>query len=201
MTISTPSQPTQPSLTEGMSILDGIGWQQFKTIDMALGDRKGVKLAYLNGLLEIMSPIGQAHEDKKSTLGVLLEAYWRETGIRFYRTGGFTLESPETSSGTPDESYCINTRKDIPDLVIEVIITSGKIDKKELYRPQRVPEVWFWKKNQITVFQLQNDVYVQCDRSQFLPNLDLLLLSQWVDAPDQYDAVNELIQYVRQRLP
>jgi hypothetical protein len=82
----------------------------------------------------------------------------REKGMRFYRCGSFTIESPETASGTPDESYAIGTPKEIPDIVIDVIIISGRLDKKELYRPKQVPEVWFWKKGQITVFMWENRV-------------------------------------------
>ncbi|GAB1541485.1 hypothetical protein NUACC21_41560 [Scytonema sp. NUACC21] len=44
------------------------------------------------------------------------------------------------------ESYSIGTKKGVPDIVIEIIVTSGTIDRKELYKPKQVPEVWFWKK-------------------------------------------------------
>jgi Uma2 family endonuclease len=140
MTLSVIQQPDSQVTAEGVSTLYNISWEQFKTIDAALEEQKGVKLSYLNGVLEIMSPIGSEHESVKSTLGALLEAYWREKGIRFYIRGGFTIESPETASGTPDESYAIGSPKEIPDIVIEVIITSGRLDKKELYRPKQVPE-------------------------------------------------------------
>lgn len=68
----------------------------------------------------------------KSTLGLLLEAYMRVQGVRFYKRGGFTLEEPGYASGTPDESYCIGTDKETPDIVIEVIVTSGSINRREL---------------------------------------------------------------------
>jgi len=193
-TQSTPSQP----LVEGLSTLFNVTWEQFQTIDATLDRSQGVKLSYLNGTLEIMSPIGFEHESVKSTLGLLLEAYMREKCIRFYRCGGFTIESPETASGTPDESYALGTNKKIPDIVIEVIITSGTLDKKELYRPKQVPEVWFWKKGQIIVFQLGEQGYEQKDRSKFFPDLDLSVLKRYLDYADQYDAVTDLINAIRQ---
>jgi Uma2 family endonuclease len=73
-----------------------------------------------------MSPIGDRHEYVKTTMGYLLEAYMREKGIRFYGRGGFTLEAPGYASGTPDESYCIGSNKETPDIVIEIIVTSGQ---------------------------------------------------------------------------
>lgn len=198
MAVPTIQQSTSQPLIEGISTLYGISWDQFKAIDTALEESKGVKLSYLNGVLEIMSPIGLEHEYVKSTLGLLLEAYMREKGIRFYGCGGFTLESPKTASGTPDESYAIGTPKQVPDIVLEVIITSGRLDKKEIYKPKQVPEVWFWRKGQITLFHLEDQGYEQKDRSEFLPDLDLSVLTRYLDSPDQYDAVTDLINEIRQ---
>lgn len=197
MTTPTLQQSASQPLVEGVSTLYGISWEKFKTIEATLDRSNGVKLAYLRGVLEIMSPIGPEHESVKSTLGLLLEAYMREKGIRFYRCGGFTIESPKMASGTPDESYAIGTQKEIPDIVIEVIITSGRLDKKELYRPKQVPEVWFWKKGQITLFHLGEQGYEQRNRSEFLPDLDLSVLKSYLDYPDQYDAVTNLINAIR----
>lgn len=198
MTTLAIQQPDSQPFVEGISTLYDISWEQFKTIEAVLDRSNGVKLSYLHGVLEIMSPIGSEHESVKSTLGLLLEAYMREKGIRFYVCGGFTLESPEATSGTPDESYAIGTPKEVPDIVIEVIITSGRLDKKELYRPKQVPEVWFWKQGQIIVFHLGEQGYEQRERSKFLPNLDLSVLQLYLAYPDQYDAVTDLINAIRQ---
>lgn len=189
--------PASQSTSEGVSTLYGISWEQFKTIDSLLDDRQGVKLSYLHGILEIMSPIGPEHESIKSTLGLLLEAYLRERGIRFYRCGGFTIESPGTASGTPDESYTIGTPKPIPDIVIEVIVTSGRLDKTALYRPLQVPEVWFWRQGEILVFHLEAQGYEHRNRSGFFPDLDLAVLKRYLNYSDQYDAVTDLIQAIR----
>lgn len=188
--------PASQSTSEGVSTLYGISWEQFKTIDALLDDRQGVKLSYLHGILEIMAPIGPDHERVKSTLGLLLEAYLRERGIRFYRCGGFTIESPETASATPDESYAIGTPKPIPDIVIEVIVTSGRLDKTALYRPLQVPEVWFWRQGELIVFHLEAQGYEQRNRSGFFPDLDLAVLKRYLDYSDQYDAVTDLIQAI-----
>ncbi|HIK45941.1 MAG TPA: hypothetical protein IGR64_13825 [Leptolyngbyaceae cyanobacterium M65_K2018_010] len=43
--------------------------------------------------------------------------------------GSTTLKKPERQAGgEPDESYCIGTDKEFPDLAIEVIVTSGSIN-------------------------------------------------------------------------
>jgi Uma2 family endonuclease len=185
-------------LEEKVVTLVGVSWEQFKAIEIPLLDNREVKLTYLAGVLEIMSPIGGKHEYVKRTLSYLLEAYMRSKGIRFYGRGGFTLEEAGYASGTPDESYCIGTDKEIPDIVIEVIVSSGSINRKELYKPKRVPEVWFWKSQQLRIFHLnQTEEYEEVARSSFFPDLDTLLLLKYLEYPDQYDAVNDFTQAIR----
>ncbi|MBE9126531.1 MULTISPECIES: Uma2 family endonuclease [unclassified Coleofasciculus] len=198
MSFSLLDKPNPKPIEEKIVTLHGISWKQFKTIEAQLENNRDVRLTYLSGVMEIMSPIGAEHEYVKRTLGLLLEAYMRAKGIRFYATGGFTLEAPGYASGIPDESYCIDSRKEIPDIVIEIIITSGTIDRKELFKPLRVPEVWFWKSNQLRIFQLQGDDYQEVNHSQFFPNLDKALLLLSIAHPDQYDAVNEFVEIIRQ---
>lgn len=185
-------------LEEKVVTLSGVSWEQFKAIEAPLLDNREVKLTYLAGVLEIMAPIGDKHEYVKTTLGYLLEAYMRVKGIRFYGRGGFTLEEPGYASGTPDESYCIGTDKETPDIVIEVIVTSGSINRKELYKPKRVPEIWFWKSRELRIFRLNaTGEYDEVNRSGFFPDLDTALLLKYLDYPDQYDAVNDFTQAIR----
>ena len=194
MSIPLVDQPTEEKLVT----LKNISWDQFKGIETQLQENRNVRLSYLSGILEIMSPIGDKHEKVKRTLGLLLEAYMKKLGIRFYCRGGFTLEEPGYASGTPDESYSIGTEKEVPDIVIEIIVTSGSINRKELYKPKKVPEVWFWKSNSIKIFRLnEQGEYEQVNRSGFFPNLDPALLLHYIAMPDQYDAVVEFEQAIR----
>jgi len=187
-------QPTEEKLVT----LHGMTWEQFKAIEAQLEHNRSVRLSYLAGVMEIMSPISAEHEYVKSTLSLLLETYLRHKGIRFYKLGGFTLESSGYASGTPDESYSFGNRQEIPDLVIEIIVTSGTINRLELYKPQRVPEVWFWKSNQLRVFHFKEGEYQEVSRSEFFPDLDLFLLLRYLGHPDQYDAVQEFIAFLAQ---
>ena len=197
MSVSLLDQQALPPQDERLVTLPNITWEQFKAIEAQLQNNRGVRLTYLSGVMEIMSPIGGRHERVKRTLGLLLEAYMREKGIRFYASGGFTLEQEGYASGTPDESYCIGTDKEIPDIVIEIIITSGTINRKELYKLNRVPEVWFWRSNQLRLFHLQGEDYQEVNRSDFFPELDKALLLRYIAHPDQYDAVNEFVKAIR----
>lgn len=197
MSFQTQDKPTNLSSPEKLVTLHGVNWEQFKAIEANLDNVRDVRLSYLQGVLEIMSPISDEHETVKSTLSTLLEAYMRYKGMRHYRRGGFTLEAVGYGSGTPDESYSIGMRRPLPDLVIEVIITSGSIDRKELFRPLNIPEVWFWQAKQLRVFCLKEEQYEEVLRSQFFPDLDLALLLKYVEHPDQYDAIQEFLSEIQ----
>ena len=198
MTIPLLDKTAFPPTEEKLVTLYGISWQQFKGIEAQLKDNRDVRLSYLSRILEIMSPIGEKHEEVKSTLSLLLDAYMKEKGIRFYKRGGYTLEAPGYTSATPDESYSVGTKREIPDIVIEIIVTSGTIDRKELYKPKQVPEVWFWKSNFMQIFRFTGwGEYEEVERSGFLPNLDKALLLRYLGHPDQYNAVNEFVQVIR----
>ncbi|MEH2372916.1 Uma2 family endonuclease [Nostoc sp.] len=185
-------------IQEKLVTVADVSWEEFKGIEAQLKDNRNIRLSYLSGILEIMSPIREKHEYVKRTLSYLLEAYMRELEIRFYGRGGFTLEESGYASGTPDESYCIGSNKETLDIVIEVVVTSGTINRKELYKPKKVPEVWFWKSDQIKIFGLNpGGEYEQVNRSSFFPNLDPALLRQNIGHPDQYDAVAEFVPIIR----
>jgi Uma2 family endonuclease len=99
-------------------------------------------VTYLDGILEIVAP-SLRHEDVKSRLGDLLLIYFLETDTEYYPKGSTTFRQQERRGGTEaDESYCIGTDKAIPDLAIEVVITSGGLNRLEVYHRLGIPEVY-----------------------------------------------------------
>jgi Uma2 family endonuclease len=185
------------SVTDSCLTLREVSWSQFESLEAAFESVGGIKFAYLDGILEIMT-VSPEHEESKSTIGLLLEAYLREKGIRFYVKGGPTLGSKELGARKePDESYNLLTKKAIPDLAIEVIFTSGGIDKLQLYKRLGILEVWFWEDGVLSIYYLR-DEYEKVDRSELLPELDIALLVRYITYFDQYDAVTEFIKALRE---
>jgi Uma2 family endonuclease len=178
--------------------LDNISWEKFEQIARIFEDIEGVKFIYLDGKLEIFMSPSRRHEDSKSNISILLDAYLRAKKIRFYRQGSATLGNREiTGRKEPDESYNIYSKKDVPDLVIQVIVTSGDINILEIYRRIGIVEVWFYQDNLLRVFSLKNEQYFQVDKSQLLPELNLEVLTKYINYPDQYDAVTEFIESIK----
>ena len=175
-----------------------ISWSQFQSIEAAFQDVAGIRLTYLDGILDIMT-LSPEHEEYKSTIALLIEAYLREAGIRFYVKGSPTLGGEKQSARKePDESYNIGTKKAISDLAIEVTLTSGGIDKLELYQRIGVGEVWFWEDGVLSIYILR-EKYEAVQQSELLPDLDLELLKRYITYHDQYDAVREFTQALRDR--
>ncbi len=174
-------------------VLPGVSWERFEQIETSFADMEGVRFVYFDGILEIMI-LGTEHEYYKRTISLLLDAYLRANNIRFYSGGSATLGNKNiTGRKEPDESYSFHSRKDIPDLVIEVIITSGNINILEIYRRIGVPEVWFYQDSTLTVYTLHGEQYLKVDHSQLLPELNLEIFAKYVNHPDQYDAVTKFI--------
>lgn len=187
----------ETSKYDAIVTLYDISWEKFEAIASLLEDTK-VRLTYLDGTLEIMSPSPE-HEKSKSTVGLLLEIYLRYINRRFYTTGGYTLGSREEGArGELDESYNLDFVKPIPDIAIEVVITSGGVDKLEKYRRWGVPEVWFYQKQQIFIYHLHTTKYEQVTRSEFLPELDRDLFVRCLNMSDQYDATIAFSQALKQ---
>lgn len=186
-----PSTPKESSV-----LLNNISWEQLEQLDVTLAGT-GARLSYLDGILEIMSPLSDDHEDSKSTLSLLVEAYMRVKKIRFYKRGSATLGKKENNTRKePDESYNLGTKKPIPDLVLEITVTSGGINKLEIYQRLGVAEVWFWEDGLLSAYALQADEYQQVNQSKLLPDLDLEILAQYSRMSDQFDAVNEYTELI-----
>lgn len=191
------TQLVQPPKPRQARVVHNLTWEQLEEIDRSLEDFPGVRLAYLDGTLEIM-PISPEHEDFKSTIARLLETYLDEADIRFYRRGGPSYGNQELGArNEPDESYNLDSRKPFPDLVIEVVISSGGVNKLEGYRRMGVNEVWFWEDGILQINHLREAGYEQTDRSELLPGLPLDLFRRYITYHDQYDAVREFRQTLR----
>ncbi len=192
------TQLLQPKKKEAQ-IFPNVSWESFELIEQSFEGIVGVKFAYLDGTLEIMT-ISPEHEDIKSTIRALVEAYMRILGIRFYMRGSPSLGSRDLGARSePDESYNLQTKKKFPDLVIEVVITSGGVDKLVGYQRMGVTEVWFWEDGLLTLHHLRTNGYEKVNKSELLPDLPLDIFTRYITYYDQYDAVNEFIMAIQQQ--
>jgi Uma2 family endonuclease len=189
-----PEQAPPPARGDEFVVLRPATWADYQRCLEIRGERSVPRLTYLEGVLELMTP-SMSHEGITSMIGRLVEAWCfeNEVGITPYRS--WTLESKETERGAePDECYVLGdvAVPQRPDLAIEVIWTSGSVNKLEIYRKLHVQEVWIWRNRQIQVFTLGTDeTYTEIERSKLLPGIDLAQLLTFVDTRPMTRAVNE----------
>lgn len=170
-------------------LTSSVTWQAYESLLSTLGNSSSYRVAYLLETLEIMSP-SRSHELDKKAIARLLEAYLEAKRIRFWGLGSTTLKNKDKQAGKePDECYCIGTDKDIPDLAIEVVYTSGGVDTLEVYRRLGIGEIWFWQNNEFKIYCLEGDSYNQQQQSKLLSDLDLVLLAQYVIIRDPLAAI------------
>ncbi len=167
------------------------GWAAFEQFLKLRGESAGSRVAYLDGVLEIMAP-SKSHESRKELLGRLLEMWVDHEGIELASYGSTTLKKKRAQSGAePDKSYVIGRSElgTIPDLAIEVNWTSGDTNKLKIYHRLGVPEVWFWEDNHLLIFQRRAAGYVKRPKSAVLPTLDVEFFSSFVADADQLRAI------------
>ncbi len=141
-------------------------------------------MTYLEGTLELMSP-STLHEDAKKIIARLVEVWAMERDVDLRGFGGATFRREAKERGLePDECYKLGKLEEngVPDIAIEVIVSSGLIDKMDVYRGLAVPEVWEWSpaSGVIVVHRLVAGRYERRDRSGILSDLDLVQLSGFV---------------------
>ena len=190
MTTSTLSKSNDTNLEQRLLLPRNYSWQEFVVLENLLASSGSFRITYLDGWIELMT-VGEPHELIKKSLAILLEAYFIEMGIEFIPVGNATRRGEEKgTSFEPDESYYLGEKKENPDLAIEVILTSGSLEKLEKYRRFKIPEVWLWENNQLDVYALISSEYRHVNYSQLLPDLDLDLLVRCVQMPSRLEAMN-----------
>jgi len=181
--------------------LRGVTWADYQRFLEIRGDRSAPRITFLEGTLEIMSP-SRSHETIKSIIGRLVEVYCLEQVVEFSTCGSWTLESEESERGAePDECYVFGEVREPerPDLAIEVVWTSGGLNKLEVYRKLGVREVWYWRKGRIEVHALRGERYEPIPASEVLPGIDHAELTSFVDRPTTSQAIRDYRDALRAR--
>lgn len=170
-------------------------WDDYQRLDELRGESNLPRLTFLHGALELMTP-GLPHETDKTRLGRLIETWADLTGVELTGAGSWTLKDAARDLGAEaDECYLVGAldgEPQRPDIAVEVVKTSGGIDKLAVYRGLGVPEVWFWRRGRLSFHVLEAGDYREAGRSAKLPGLDPDLIAECMAAPSQTAAVRLL---------
>ncbi len=196
--VRVPSLPPVPGPAgEQRLLLHDVSWRDYLVLRDLL-DCPGLRMAYCEGALELMTP-SEDHEHKKKLIARLVEIYAIERDVPLDGKGSATYRKEAARRGLePDECYFVGPRAgSFPDIAIEVVIESGGIDKLDIYRGLGVKEVWFWQAGAFHLHALSGDGYRKVTRSELVPGLDFDALATFVRRDDQHPAVREFRDSLR----
>lgn len=161
-------------------------WDDYETLSQQLGDRSIPRLKYRPEEIWLMSPLPE-HGRNASLVADAIKAILDHLGKEYEAFTPITMKLPQRSGIEPDYCFYIDNwqaasgKKRInwevepaPDLVIEIDITSYT-DVND-YLAYKVPEVWLFKSDQVTIYHLQNNSYLVNNFSRYFPDLDILNL-------------------------
>ena len=165
-------------------------WKTYQALLYDLAEDSSKQLAYDRGFLEIMTPLPE-HEAYKVFLGRLVWTTTEVLGLEVASFGSTTLSRENLQRGIePDECFYIQnealvrgktsfdfTVDPVPDLAIEVDITSSSLNRLGIYAALEVPEVWRFNGEILLIYCLKDGAYEVQEYSQVLPILskDIIL--------------------------
>ena len=163
----------------------GIPWSAYVAFCDGVGERY-IRMTYKQGALEIMS-VSSTHGAKNRVWRVV-EVVTEELEIDMDYGGSMTCRKEEMSCALePDDCFWIEhapavhglgeidlDRDPPPDLAHEIEISRSALDRMSIYAALKVPEVWRWDGQALTVHLLNSKgVYRVSKRSKAFPFLPL----------------------------
>jgi Uma2 family endonuclease len=217
--IHTTSSPPAPlawtALTQRFLFHD-IDWRQYGTILEAI-EQQHLRTTYDRGSLELMT-LSSEHERYKNLLRMLIQVLAEECRVRIMNLGSTTCRSESAERGLEaDECYYTKNwllvrgkdRLDLsvdppPDLAVEIDITHSSLDRMKVYASLRIPEVWRFNGQTLTVYVLgAAGQHEPCEQSPTFPDVspaDLAKLILQVSMEDDATAAGVFRAWIREQL-
>jgi Uma2 family endonuclease len=165
-------------------VLHNISWKTYELILADQADSRSPRFAYDRGELEVMSPLRE-HERANLKLANLVQAAADALDLDYDSVGSTTFKRVDLDRGFeadsafyfghmatgPDDEHIDLRQNPPPDLVVEIEISRSSLGKLDLYAAFRVPEVWRWRGNGLTIHVLTGDQYVERESSTVLPGV------------------------------
>lgn len=187
--------PIEPAAEEQRLVVSGVPWDTYVMLREGL-DHTNLRMTYLEGTLEIMSP-SRRHELQKTQIARFLELFCLERDIPLYGYGSTTWRSEAQARGLEADECYSRGEKDLPEIAIEVIVSRGLVDKLEVYRGLGIREIWLFQAGAYTVLTLRDTGYVKIPSSEVIPEVDLSRIVTYAMRPDQHAALREFRDELR----
>ena len=185
---------TAVNQTEQRVVLHDVSWATYEHLLADHLDCSSPHFTYDRGTLEIMSPSGR-HEHANRSIATLVEVLAEEWEMDLINLGSTTFKREDFQRGfEPDTCFYFQNAERIrgkdeidlhvdppPDLVIEIDITGGSLDKLPIYAALGIPEVWRYVGNRLLILALAVNDYVEVEESLILLGLTGAIIVRFVE--------------------
>jgi Uma2 family endonuclease len=182
-----------PKTVEGRVVLHNISWHTYQRLLEERGDCSAPRLTYDRGELEIMSPSAK-HEVVNESIRLLVNLISMEIGPILWGLGSTTFAREDIDRGFEPDS-CFYVRNEalirgkeridlsvdpVPDIVVEIDITTSSVKKRAVFAKFGVPEVWRSDGTKIEILTLIDGSYINSNASLVLPVFTAEVLTKLV---------------------
>lgn len=179
-------------------ILCGIRWATYQQLAADLGEQP-VRLAYDQGILEIMTPSFE-HERFNRLLADIAQAIAFGKDLAIEQAGSTDFSRADIERGfQPDSCFYLGDHVDAikgkkrldvsidppPDLVIEVDVTNRSLDKLPLYAAIGVVEIWRFTLDRIIMYCLCDTTYQEVPTSTVFEGVGATDILSFVQQADE----------------
>lgn len=173
-------------LPSGMLVQMPGSWQLYRTLCDSRGNSSIPRIKYRLGEILLMSPLPK-HGREANILADVVKVLLDVQNKNYEAFTPITIELPSVSGIEPDYCFYIDNWQAVvgrdrldwntdpsPDLAIEIDVTSyTDVNDYALYN---IPEVWLFKRNQLSIYGLQENKYQLQLTSRYFPNINLQAL-------------------------
>ena len=165
-------------------VIHHVDWETYEHLVDGLVDRRGVRLSYDSGRLQIRTPLAE-HEAFARLIDALVRFCAEATDRQVESYGAATWKSRRLAKGVePDACYYVTNAERIvgkhpieldsdplPDLVVEIDITHESLGKFSIYAALGVSEIWRYDGERVWFYRLAGEDYREVPRSLSFPEL------------------------------
>jgi Uma2 family endonuclease len=178
-------------------LLNDISWQEYEMFLEDFADKSGWRLAYDTKKLEIMPPTYE-HEYFSLSFHDFVRAYCDTFELNLVSAGSTTFRRSSLNKGVePDECFYIQSAEEmigkkfaskeypIPDIAVEIDISTDSLDKFPIYAALEVSEIWIYNGKKVEFYKLVDEKYHQTIESLALPKISSEKLSEFVKLSEE----------------
>ena len=195
-------------------VLHDVSWDEYEALMDQLVDAAGLRIAYDDGTLQIMTTSAEHEKYARLFEGLITVIRLRKL-MTIHSFGSATMRKRKKTKGNePDACFyvqnapLIGNRVDIdfeidppPDIAVEIDLHRDSISKFSIYAALGVGEVWRYDGDALRIDLLETKDYVPANHSRALPMLTSEILTDFLRRmrEDENQALIEFDEWIQKQ--